>query len=80
MSCEVLDDLSRHWTDSPGDAQLPVLSLSERLGQQEVNVHSQAVVFLFVFLACFEKVLGHSNSCTACYVCDIYLSQGQADV
>lgn len=36
-------------------------------------------LLLFVFSFCFEGVLGHSNSCIACYICDFYLSQGQAD-
>lgn len=53
MSCEVLDGVRRHWTNSLGDVPLPMLSLSERLGRQEVNVRSQAVGVFFVVVCVF---------------------------
>lgn len=65
MSCEVLDGLRRHWTNSPGDAPLPLLSLSERLGRQEVNVRSQAVVGLFVCLCFYFVLRGYWSIATA---------------
>lgn len=58
MSCEVLDGVRRHWTNSLGDVPLPMLSLSERLGRQEVNVRSQAVGFFCCCCClCFHFVL-----------------------
>lgn len=54
MSCGVLDGLSRHCTNSLGNIPLPILSLSERLGQQELMSAPRLLLFwgvvcLFIF-------------------------------